>query len=90
MQSLEGKSLKASVLEAMKKLFESGHLLIEDVDDRAYEMLNSFPEDQGKYVIDQLRVCGRIKTKYNHSFNNILTLDRTVHREYRGLAFSYV
>ena len=54
-KSLEGKALKASVLEAMKKLFESGHLLAEDVDDRAYEMLNSFPEDQGKYVIDQLR-----------------------------------
>ena len=76
MQSLEGKALKASVLEAMKKLFESGHLLAEDVDDRAYEMLNSFPEDQGKYVIDQLRV--RTNEDNNFSFSNILTFDIAV------------
>lgn len=50
-------SVKAGVAENCMKLFDTGSMSIDDIDERAVEMLNSLPEDQGKYVIDQLRVC---------------------------------
>lgn len=49
--------MKQSVAESMMKLFESGFMAIEDFDERAVEMMNSFPEDQARYIVDQLRVC---------------------------------
>lgn len=49
-------NVKKGVAETMMKLFESGSMSIDDVDERAVEMLNSLPEDQGKYVMNQLLV----------------------------------
>ncbi|CAD6184809.1 unnamed protein product [Caenorhabditis auriculariae] len=46
--------MKPKVAVALTKLYESGFMSPEDFDERAIEMLNSFPEDQGKYICDQL------------------------------------
>ncbi|VDM83050.1 unnamed protein product [Strongylus vulgaris] len=48
--------MKKSVAEALMKLFDSGYMTADDVDERAVEMMNSFPEDQARYIVDQLRV----------------------------------
>ncbi|KHJ74750.1 hnRNP-R, Q splicing factor family [Oesophagostomum dentatum] len=47
--------MKKSVAEALMKLFDSGYMTSEDVDERAVEMMNSFPEDQARYIAEQLR-----------------------------------
>lgn len=49
--------MKKSVAEALMKLFDSGYMTADDVDERAVEMMNSFPEDQARYIVEQLRVC---------------------------------
>lgn len=54
-KKLISQQMKQSVAEAMMKLFETELMTSEDFDERAVEMLNSFPEDQGRYIIDQLR-----------------------------------
>ncbi|VDL74914.1 unnamed protein product [Nippostrongylus brasiliensis] len=54
-KKLLSQQMKPSVAETLMKLFDSGFMTIEDFDDRAVEMMNSFPEDQGRYIIDQLR-----------------------------------
>ncbi|XGW24468.1 hypothetical protein V3C99_006133 [Haemonchus contortus] len=54
-KKLLSQQMKQSVAESMMKLFESGFMAIEDFDERAVEMMNSFPEDQARYIVDQLR-----------------------------------
>ncbi|KJH52393.1 hnRNP-R, Q splicing factor family [Dictyocaulus viviparus] len=54
-KKLISQQMKQSVAEAMMKLFDSGFMAAEDVDERAVEMMNSFPEDQARYVVEQLK-----------------------------------
>ncbi|CAI4228109.1 unnamed protein product [Auanema sp. JU1783] len=52
---LIAQNMKVGVAEALMKLFDTGCMSIDDVDERAVEMLNSFPEEHGIYICDQLR-----------------------------------
>ncbi|CAJ0595642.1 unnamed protein product [Cylicocyclus nassatus] len=54
-KKLLSQQMKKSVAEALMKLFDSGYMTAEDVDERAVEMMNSFPEEQARYIVDQLR-----------------------------------
>lgn len=49
--------MKQPVADTLMKLFDTGFMSIDDFDERAVEMMNSFPEEQARYIIDQLRVC---------------------------------
>lgn len=55
-KTLVAQDLKVGVAESLMKLFETSAMSIDDVDERAIEMLKSFPEEHGKYICDQLRV----------------------------------
>ncbi|KIH48434.1 hypothetical protein ANCDUO_21498, partial [Ancylostoma duodenale] len=54
-KKLISQQMKKSVAEALMKLFDSGYMTADDVDERAVEMMNSFPEDQARYIVEQLR-----------------------------------
>lgn len=49
------KNLKKSVAILLMGLFEDKFLESNDFDERAVEMLNGFPEDQGRYFLEQIR-----------------------------------
>lgn len=55
-QKLVAQNLKTSVAEALMKLFDASLLSEEDVDERAVEMLNGFPEEHAVYICTQLQV----------------------------------
>ncbi|ETN77747.1 hnRNP-R, Q splicing factor family [Necator americanus] len=54
-KKLISQQMKKSVAESLMKLFDSGYMTADDVDERAVEMMNSFPEDQARYIVEQLR-----------------------------------